>query len=131
MTHRKALYENIHHSDPLQFWSDHGLDYRRLSQFLDFDTNELSKVGGVSKSSVRLDERIPLELKNRLDQIANICALVAEYFQGDAEKTALWFRTPNPLLGNIAPRDMVRYGRYKKLLKFVTEARQANVDSGT
>lgn len=125
-----ALFENIHQSDPLKFWSNDELDYRRVSDFLEFDTNELSKIGGISKQSVRLDARIPQDLKERLEQIANICDLVAEYFEGDAGKTALWFKTPNPLLGGVSPRDMIRYGRYKKLLSFISEARQSNTASG-
>jgi len=96
-----ALFKNVHQSDPLQFWSNHGLDYKRVTDFLDLNTSELSKIGGVSKQSVRLDNRIPQALKDRLEQIANICALVAEYFEGDIEKTALWFKSPNPLLGDI------------------------------
>jgi len=126
---QNALFQNIHQSDPLNFWSGRGLDYRRVSDFLGFDTNELSKLGGVSKRSVRLDNRIPQDLKDRLEQIANICTLVAEYFDGDEEKTVLWFKTINPMLGGISPRDMLRYGRYKKLLKFVTDARNANAAS--
>jgi len=130
-TSNKALFGNIHQNDPLKFWSNHGLNYDRLVDFLDLDTNALSKIGGVSKQSVRFDNRIPKDLKERLEQIANICSLVAEYFDGDIQKTALWFKTLNPSLGEVAPRDMIRYGRYKKLLKFITEAREANVDSGT
>ncbi len=117
------LFANIHKSDPLQFWANHGLNYSRVTDFLDFDTNELSKLGGISKKSVRLDSRIPHDLKDRLEQIANICNLVAEYFAADSQKTALWFHTINPMLGDISPRDMIRLGRYKRLLKFVTEAR--------
>lgn len=125
-----ALYDNVPHSDPLNFWADHGtLDYSGVSRFLDFDKDELSKLGGVSRKTVRLDERIPKELKERLEQIANICNLVAEFFEGDATKTALWFRTPNPLLGDMSPRDMIRYGRYKRLHKFVLEAREENAAS--
>ena len=127
----RALFQNIHQSDPLKFWSNHGLDYRRVSDFLDFNTNELSKLGGVTKQSVRFDSRIPQDLKESLEQIANICTLVAEYFNGNAEKTVLWFKTSNPQLGGISPRDMIRYGRYKKLLAFITEARQANTIRGT
>ena len=129
-TIHKALFQNIHQSDPLQFWSNHGLDYRAVSEFMGFDNNELSKLGGVSKQSVRLDDRIPQDLKDSLEQIANICTLVAEYFNGNVEKTVLWFKTSNPQLGGISPRDMIRYGRYKKLLAFITEARQANSRSG-
>jgi len=52
------------------------------------------------------------------------CNLVAEFFDGDPVKTALWFRTPNPMLGDMSPRDMIRYGRYKRLQKFILEARE-------
>lgn len=128
-TPETALFQNIHESDHLKFWSNHGLNYRRVSEFLSFNTNELSKLAGVSKKSIRFDDRIPQNLKERLEQVANICALVAEYFDGDAAKTVLWFVTPNPLLGAISPRDMIRFGRYKKLLQFITEARQENTAS--
>ena len=124
-----ALFNNVHQSDPLQFWSNHGLDYKRVTDFLDLNTSELSKIGGVSKQSVRLDNRIPQALKDRLEQIANICALVAEYFGGDIEKTALWFKMPNPMLGDLSPRDMIRYGRYKRLMKFIADAQQASSTS--
>lgn len=130
-TTQRALFRNIHETDPLDFWSNHGLNYRRVTEFLDLDTNELSKLGGVSKSSVRLDHRIPQDLKDRLEQIANICALVATFFDGDLQKTALWFRTPNPSLGNVIPRDMIRFGRFKKLLSFITDALEANTPGGT
>jgi uncharacterized protein (DUF2384 family) len=75
---------------------------------------------------LRFDARIPPDLRDRLEQIANICTLVAEYFDSDSERTALWFRTPNPMLGDVSPRDMIRLGRYKRLLKFVLEARTVN-----
>lgn len=125
-----ALFKNVHQSDPLQFRSNHGLDYKRVTDFLDLNTSELSKIGGVSKQSVRLDSRIPQALKVRLEQIANICALVAEYFGGDIERTALWFKLPNPMLGDLSPRDMIRYGRYKRLMKFIADAQQASSTSG-
>ena len=87
------------------------------------DTSALSKIASVSKSSVRFDNRIPRDLKERMEQVAIICNLVAEYFKGDAKKTALWFRTLNPMLGNISPRDMIRLGRYQKLQKFIVAAK--------
>ena len=59
-------------------------------------------------------------------EIANICGLVAQFFEGNAEKTALWFKTRNPLLGDISPRDMIRFGRYEKLRRFVMEALEEN-----
>lgn len=125
-----ALFRTVPESDPLNFWSKHGCNYKRVSDFLEFDRNELSKLGGVSKKSVRFDDKIPVDLRERLEQIANIITLVAEYFEGDARKTALWFKTLNPMLGEISPRDMIRFGRYKRLNKFVQQARQANAAGG-
>lgn len=118
------LFRNVHRNDFLGFCNDDSTDYRKVSDFLSLDKNDISKIAGVAKSSVRFDEKIPREVKERLDEIANVCQLVAEFFEGDEEKTALWFSLPNPLLGNISPRDMIRFGRYNKLLKFVTVAQE-------
>lgn len=122
----EALFANVRRSDPLGLWSKSGLEYARVKDFLGFSTADLAKISGVSQQSVRLDARIPPDLRDRLEQIANVCALVAEYFDGDPERTALWFRTPNPMLGDVSPRDMIRLGRYKRLLKFVLDAQSAN-----
>ncbi len=125
-----ALFSNVGRTDPLEFWTKHGLDYKRIAEFLDLDAGELSRLSGVSRKSVRLDCRIPRDLKVRLDEIANICTLVAEYFGGDAQRTALWFTVKNPMLGETSPRDMIRAGRAAKLLKFIMEARDANTGRG-
>ena len=122
----QKLFSNIPQGDPLNFWNNHALDYGQLSEFLELDTSDLSKLAGVSKSSVRFDDRIPRDLKDRMEQIAIICSLVAEFFNGNAEKTALWFRTINPMLGDISPRDMIRLGRYKKLQKFINLAKTSD-----
>jgi hypothetical protein len=90
---------------------------------------DLAKLAGVAKSSVRYDANIPEPVAERLREIANIANLIAEFFAGDAEKVGLWFEPPNPVLGNISPRQMIRIGRYKRLLNFVVDAREA--ESGT
>lgn len=122
----QALFETVPPRDHLHFWSGGGLHYKEVSDFLELDKNELSKIAGVQKNSVRLDERIPRDLRERLEQIANICNLVADYFQGDPERTALWMKAHNPVLGGISPRDMIRYGRYKRLMNYVVQARTEN-----
>jgi uncharacterized protein (DUF2384 family) len=76
---------------------------------------------------VRYDERIPGDVHERLLEIANICNLVADFFPGEPTKVQLWFITPNPQFGDIAPRDMIRHGRYAKLLNYVMAARKAQL----
>jgi hypothetical protein len=51
--------------------------------------------------------------------ITEVTKIVNNYFKGNDEKTILWFKTKNPLLGGIAPIEMIKNGRSKKLLSFV------------
>lgn len=116
------IFDTVSTVDGLGLFSRGKVDYGAVAGLLELDKNALSKVGGISKKSVRLDDRIPKELASRLEEIANICNLVAEYFDGNVTRTALWFKIPNPMLGNISPRDMIRYGRYRRLRKFVVDS---------
>jgi Protein of unknown function (DUF2384) len=121
-----AIYSTVARSDHLGFYADQVLNARSVVDFLDLNQHEIARIAQVSPASVRYDDKIPKELLQRIEEIANVCGLVADFFNGDAAKTALWFKTPNPQFGNISPRDMIRYGRYKKLLQYVLVAGDAN-----
>lgn len=97
-------------------------DHKKVVEYLNLSKEEVANATGLPKISIRYDERMPKELQQRLQEIAIVCELVAEYFKGDVRKTSLWFKINNPLLGNISPRDMIRVGRYQKLIKFVQDA---------
>ena len=112
--------------DYLGFWANQTLKAREVADFLDVDKPTVAKLAQVAPASVRFDQKIPKEVLERLQEIANICGLVARFFNGDVAKTALWFRTKNPLLGDISPRDMIRYGRYEKLRRFIMNALEEN-----
>ena len=64
---------------------------------------------------------MPIELKERLIEWATAINLVASFFKNN-EKTILWFNTPNPLLGEVTPRNMIRIGRSQKLIIFIRKA---------
>lgn len=122
----RALFGTVPDRDYLGFWADQTLKTREVTQFLRLAKRDVAKLSGVATASVRFDHKIPAEVLERLKEIANICGLVAQFFEGDTAKTALWFQTANPLLGNISPRDMIRYGRYEKLRRFVMSALDEN-----
>jgi hypothetical protein len=103
-------------------------DYRRVADLARLSKEDLSKLAKVARSSVRFDDAIPAAVAERLREIANIANLVAEYFEGDASKVGLWFELPNPMLGNVSPATMIRGKRCRRLLSFVLEAREAEVD---
>jgi uncharacterized protein (DUF2384 family) len=121
MNTQAALFNTVAPQDGLKFWSNHGLDYQKLRNFTGFDAGDIARIAGVPKTSVRFDNRMSVDIKEHLEAIANICNLVFQFFNDDV-KTKLWLQTPNPMLGYASPRDMIRAGRYKKLLKFVTDA---------
>jgi hypothetical protein len=123
---RAALFRTVPVKHFLGFWADQTLNPNEVVKFLGFKKADVAKVAGVSPASVRFDHKIPREVLDRLMEIANVCELVAQYFNGDASKTALWFMTANPLLGNVSPRDMIRFGRYDKLRRFVMDALEEN-----
>jgi hypothetical protein len=111
--------------DLLNLYRDGRPDYKRIAELAKLSKTDLGKISQVAKSSVRFDAHIPEPVAERLREIANIANLVAEFFAGDVQKTALWFEIANPMLGNISPRTMIRLGKYKRLLSFVLQAREA------
>ncbi len=121
-----SLFSTVASHDYLGFWANNTLNAREVANFLGLDKRDVAKLADVAPASVRFDQKIPREVLERMLEIANICGLVAQHFAGDVAKTALWFRTKNPLLGDISPRDMIRYGRYARLQKFVLDALDQN-----
>jgi hypothetical protein len=111
--------------DVLKLYRQGQLDYRRTADLVKLSKDDLSKISKVARSSVRFDEAIPTAVAERLREVANVANLVASYFGGDPHKVGLWFELPNPMLGNVSPRSMIRMNRNKQLLSFVLEAREA------
>ena len=122
MSQAAQLFQTVPKRDVLGLWSRESVNARKVVEFLSLDKREIAKVAGVASASVRFDQKIPKEVRERLEEIANVIGLVAQFFDSDPIKTALWFKTKNPLLGQISPRDMIRFGRYERLLRFVLDA---------
>jgi hypothetical protein len=123
MTMSSALYMTVPQHMPDVLFSDGLADPHKTATFLQFNKGDVATATGVPRRMVHLDAKITEELRARLTEITTICALVLEHFDGDLDKTHLWFTTRNPLLGNLSPREMIRFGLYRKVLRFVQEAR--------
>ena len=100
-------------------------DGEKIAKILKFKRQDVAAATNIPQSSIRYDDKMPVELKERLIEWAVALNLVAEYFD-DAEKTMLWFEIPNPLLGGISPKDMIKLGRFKKLRDFIQIALDEN-----
>ena len=120
-----SLFNTVPKDDRLSLFPGGHTDYQRIVKLLDFSKSDVAKASSIPSISVRYDQRIPRELAERLQEWAIALNMVAQYFQ-DEHKTILWFKTPNPLLGNITPRDMIRVGRFRKLQRFIQNALDEN-----
>lgn len=120
-----ALFGTIPQKDYLALFPPSGTDYQKVVKLLDFSKKDVARASNVPVQSVRYDLKIPKELQERLVEWAVALNMVAQFFK-DEQKTLLWFRTPNPLLGDITPREMIRIGRFKKLHKFIVNALSEN-----
>jgi uncharacterized protein (DUF2384 family) len=95
---------------------------QEVTRFFEFKTDDVAKATEIPRASIRYDAKMPEELQERLREWAIVVNLVAEFFDGNLDRTVQWFRMPNPLLGFMSPKDMIRVGRFKKLHKFIATA---------
>lgn len=109
-------------NDFMQFGLGESFEAKRVPQMLGLKKEDVAHLAEVSPNSVRYDEQIPERVRERLEEIAQTINLVAQAFDGDVQKTAAWFKLRNPMLGDVAPRDMIRLGRYERLRKFIINA---------
>lgn len=117
-----GLFSNLPKGDPLDFGMGGQFRPEKVRDFLQLKKDEVSRLADVSVKSVRYDDAIPAAVLERFEAIAVTCNMVAEAFGGDADKTALWFRTKNPMLGDVSPRDMIRLRRFDRLRRFIIGA---------
>lgn len=117
-----TLFATVPTKDHLSIFEGTVPRYKKVVDLLELGKRDVAGATSIPFASVRYDEKIPSDLKERVAEWGTLLNLVAENFRGDPNKTILWFRTRNPLFGNIAPRDMIRFGRFKKVLRFVQNA---------
>ncbi|MBI4056588.1 MAG: hypothetical protein HY399_03470 [Elusimicrobia bacterium] len=120
------IFSTVPQRDYLSLFEGNRPNCQRIVRFLGLRNEEVAKATGLPFGSIRYDEKMPVDLIERIREWGTLLNLVAEFFQGDSQKTSLWFAMPNPLLGDVAPRDMIRSGRDKKLFKFVVTALSEN-----
>jgi hypothetical protein len=122
-----SLFSNIPQQDYCHLFNEDGApDSQKVINFLKYKKEDISVAANIPIKSVRYDEKMPAQLQERLTEWAVALNLVAGFFNKDEKKTILWFSTPNPLLGDMSPRDIIRIGRFKKLLKFIQTALNEN-----
>jgi hypothetical protein len=121
----QEIFKSIPKSDHLQLFDNGRPSFDRITKLLGYRRSDVAAAAGLTPDKVRHDAKMPVELRERLNEWAVILNLIGEYFQNE-DKVVLWLQTSNPLLGDVSPRDMIRIGRYKKLLKFVQTALREN-----
>ena len=121
------LFASVPRADSLRLFEEDGRPRaQRIAEILNYKRPDVSVASGLPVKKVRLEpDRIPRDLAERIAEWGIALNLVADFFH-DEQRTILWFRTSNPMLGNVSPRDMIRLGRFKKLLHFIQTALNEN-----
>jgi hypothetical protein len=110
-------------ADPLGFWTDGIFRARKVARFLDFTARDLKKISAlIAARTGHLGERNLPGQDSVLQTLAVSCSRVAQYFEGNAAKTQLWFRLDNPMLGNVSPRTLILTGRAERLQQLIEDA---------
>lgn len=125
-TASSEIFSTVAKQDYLSLFDGEQPKCQEVMRVIEFKKQDVARAAGVPLASVRWDDRMPAEVRERFREWANLLNLVAEFFEGDVRKTVLWFTLPNPMLGNVSPRDMIRFGRYKRLSKFIANALSEN-----
>lgn len=127
MSQVPELFSSIPAADHLSLFGQDGRPKgTEISDFLSLRAKDVAKATRLAPTAIRYDLRMPELLEKWLRDVATTMSLVAEFFGGDAQRTSLWFATPNPQLGSLAPVDMIKMGRVRKLLTFVQVALDQN-----
>jgi uncharacterized protein (DUF2384 family) len=69
--------------------------------------------------TMKIQHETRKQQSERVAKQAEALELVLEFFMGDKKRTMAWFTTPNPLLGNVEPLDLIRMGQADTVLRFV------------
>src|SRR3546814_573475 len=125
------LFSNLPKGDPLGFGLGAQFHPERVKDFLRLKKEDVSRLANVSVKSVRYDGSAPAAVLERFEEIELACNMVAEALGGDAVKTALWCRTKNPMLGEVAPRDMICLRRFDRLRRYISGAMAERVLAST
>ncbi len=56
-----------------------------------------------------------------------IMRILHDYFDNDIGKVSAWINTPNPLLGDVTPCEMIVNGKQEKLLIWMRQQEDLNV----
>jgi hypothetical protein len=121
----ESLFATVPKEDILALFEAGKPNYQKVVTLLDFKKKDIAKASNVPVDSVRFDRKMPKDLQDRLTEWAVALNVVGQYFK-DPEKTVRWFKIPNPLLGHVAPREMIRVGRFNKLFRFILTALNEN-----
>ena len=122
---RSALWGSVAPDHFDVFGAEGKPNVKRIADIMNLERKEIARATRVDVKKVRLDDKLPKEVVEWFAVWGTALNLVGDFFK-DNKKTALWFKTANPMLGSVSPRDMILSGRGKSLLEFIQTALAEN-----
>ena len=117
----KNLFKNQFKKDHFNLYDGKKIQPQKINKVLELKKSDVAVATKVPTASVRYDKRMPREIKERMIEWALIINRLGDFFE-DNDKVILWLNTPHPLFEYITPRDLIRLGRSRNLLRFIDNA---------
>ena len=96
------------------------LKYQAVANTINFNRQEVSKATRININAVKYKEdEIPDKIKEFFISITWLLHTTHTYLK-DKDKVIKWLDSPNPACGGYSPKDMIRMGQYKKLVRIVS-----------
>jgi hypothetical protein len=108
--------------DCLRFGSGSSFEAEAVQLVLALTDEDVARMASAPLTFARHDVEVSELVRARLEDVGRAINLVACVFDGDVERTVAWFKTRNPMLGDVTPRDMIRLGRFERLSKYIAAA---------
>ena len=86
-----SLFDSVP-NDYFNFGEGGSFQPRVVPDVLGLRREDVSRLASVSLKSVRYDDAIPEQVRERLEEIAITINMVAKFFDGDTDKTVTWFK---------------------------------------
>jgi hypothetical protein len=126
---QEGLFATVHAGGLPLIWDEEAKDVNgpEVLKMIGLSYKDAARAARIPEKSVKSGQPLPDELMVRAREWASIVGLVAGFFKRDVVKTAIWFKTVNPLLGGLSPKEMIAFGRAAKLRDIVDDAIAGNL----
>ena len=121
------IFNTVPKNDVFGLYEKDQIKYKAVADTMNFNRQEISKATRVATNSIKYEEnKIPDQVKVFFIAMTWLLYTTHEHLK-DGNKVIQWLDSPNPSCGGFSPKDMIRMGQYKKLVRMVSSYAEGKI----